>query len=150
MKTAHGGGCLVVVAVLLAPIAGLGVWEALQRHRFTAEEERLAAALEKFQMHACVVGKEGNPLPTASGRTTFPYMVFTRVGATDSWDMRERLWMLGADFVDADYRQLRQDRRILLKSPYLTMIRFNPTHLFLEAEFDKAMSEFTRIDGVKK
>jgi hypothetical protein len=158
MKTGYGGGFLVVVMVLLAPLAGIVVWEVLQRHRFTAEAERVDAVLEKFQMHACVVGKDGNPLPTASGRTDFPYLVFTRVNASDSWDLRDRRWMLGADFVDEDgcwhaFRvnvYLVQNRRILLRSPEFQMFRDNPTQLALEAEFDKAVSEFTRTDVVAK
>jgi hypothetical protein len=158
MKTGYGGGFLVVVMVLLAPLAGIVVWEVLQRHRFTSESERLVAALASFQWQAAVAGKDGNPLPTASGRTDFPYLAFSLIGSTDSWDVQERIWIVGADFVDADGRwhsfrvdvQLRQDRRILLKSPSLTIVRYNPTQLSLEAEFDKAVSEFIHTDGVKK
>jgi len=91
-------------------------------------------------------------------RKNFPFLVLTRIDAVDSWSFQQRGWVLGAHFVEADgsWRSfvvnvdLTQNRRLLLKSPEHQMLRYNPTRLALEAEFDKAVSQFTRTDAVAR
>src|SRR6185295_17434218 len=129
MKTGYGG-CLVAVLLLTVPLTGAGVWELLQRHRFEAASDRLQAALDPFQARAAVIGKDGNPLRTASGRTGLPYVVLLRTDV-ESWERRERIWNLGAVFVDPEGLwlpfkaeiMLVQNRKVLLGGPELLLVR---------------------------
>ncbi len=145
------------MVALIAPAVGIGFWELLQRHRFDGDAQRIQAALEAFQSRAVVLGKDGQPLPTASGRKAVPYvaMIFERY---DSWEWRSRWWIVGADFVDENGRWLgfrveivlSQYRKVLMKTPEIVIHRRNLQGLALGADFDQAFSGFTGIQWVER
>lgn len=149
MKTGSGG-CLVSALLLTVPLATGGIWEALQRHRFNAQVDRIDAALEAFRAKAVALGRDGKPLYTASGRSGLPYVVIGRTG-DDSWDRKERYWTLGADFVDARGRWLpfkievvlTQGRQVLLRSPELSVVRQDLHKSPVPMSLDEALAEST-------
>src|SRR6516162_3058292 len=91
------------VLTVLVPLLGLAGWELLQRHRFSAEADRLQVALQRFADSATFPGEDGKPLPTASGRTSLPFFKVNTSGVED-WRVRERTWTITAVFADKQGR----------------------------------------------
>lgn len=122
-KPSHTGWILPLLLVGL-PLAGLGGHEALQRHRFNSQGQRLDDVLRAFAATASIPGLDGKPLPTASGRKAFPYFSLA-TSPQRTWEYRAQYWTLGATFVDEKSRwhpfavvvRIQQTRHFLLRKP---------------------------------
>jgi len=141
-------GWLTPVLAVIVPLLGLAGWELLQRHRFTAEADRLQAALRRFADSTSFPGEDGKPLPTASGRTSPPY--FKLQGTVmETWRTRERTWTVGAVFVDRQGRWhpvradllLHQERKFLLRGPEL-LVEYGSSESGISRLLDLVLNDF--------
>lgn len=145
-------GWLVPVLTVMVPLLGLAGWELLQRHRFTAEADRLQAALQRFADSATYPGEDGKPLPTASGRTSLPYFKVV-AGGREDWRERERTWRVVAVFVNPQGQwlrhraelSLRQERKFLMGGPALVVRYANSGDWTSRPFLDQTLRDFDSL-----
>ena len=153
MKPSHTGWILPIL-ILLMPLLALGGWELLQRHRFTAEAERLDVAIRGFAASAAYPGEDGKPLPTASGRSSFPFFAVQTSSQTD-WTTRLQVWSAGAVFLDSGGQWypvrveigIAQSRKLLMSAPQIHVVWTRSEGKDFRPSLSQSLKDFKTIDG---
>lgn len=126
MKTGYGG-VLLAVLLLLAPLSGAGVWELLQRRRFSSAEERIRSVI--YSLETLPVERDAGRLVRilespadaggklqvghATGEDGYPCWKWWSVEYKDAATTASELQVVV---------ELRQERKLLLQSPRVRLL----------------------------